>query len=607
MIEIRPTVAIALLLTSGIAAQWLAWRVRLPAILPLLITGFLIGPVLQLVDPSELIGDLFFPEISLAVGLILFEGGLTLRLSQIREMRKVVFNLVTVGALITWVGSALAAYLILDLPLGFSLLFGALIIVTGPTVIGPLLRNVRPTANIANVLKWEGILIDPIGALVAVLVFEFLIIGDQQAALSHSLLLFGKFVVVGTLVGILGGIIVAYLLRRRHLPDYLVNVTTLTVVFASFTLASTLAHESGLLAAVIMGMVLGNANLPIEDLLSFKEDLSVLLISILFVTLAAEVELELLLAILNWPVLILLAAIILVIRPLNVFISTLRSPLSFREKLFLSWIAPRGIVAASVSSLFVIRLQEAHTGIEVLTPLVFVVILGTVTLNSLTAKPLANLLGVAEPDPQGFLILGSHEFARKIGQFLQQEGFNVAMTDTNWAHVVAARNQELYAYYGSPLSEKSDDELRLTGIGKLLALTSNDEANALTALKYAREFGSDNVYQLEPRRTPDVRGKLGHERRGRIAFGRGVTYGELDSLFARGAQLKKFELREESDYEKVIERNRDVHLPMFVIRKGMIRVVTEDEPAPEPGGTLVSLVLETKPEATLTVSEQKPS
>jgi NhaP-type Na+/H+ or K+/H+ antiporter len=592
MIEIRPSVAIALLVTSGIAAQWLAWRVRLPAILPLLLVGFLVGPVLRLVDPSELIGELFFPEISLAVGLILFEGGLTLRLSQIREMRTVVFNLVTVGALITWLGSALATYFILGLPLGFSLLFGALIIVTGPTVIGPLLRNVRPTANIANVLKWEGILIDPIGALVAVLVFEFLIIGDQQAAISQSLVLLGKFITVGSLAGVLGGLIVAYILRRRFVPDYLVNVTTLTVVFATFTIASSLAHESGLLAAVVMGMVLGNSNLPIEGLLSFKEDLSVLLISILFVTLAAEVELGLLLNTLSWPVFLLLAVIVLVIRPLNVFVSTLRSPLSLREKLFLSWIAPRGIVAASVSSLFVIRLQDAHTGIEVLTPLVFIVILATVTLNSLTAKPLANLLGVAEPDAQGFLILGSHEFARTIAKFLRDEGFSVALADTNWAHVAAARNEGLYAYYGSPLSDKSDDELRLTGIGKLLALTPNDEANALTALKYTREFGSDNVYQLEPRRTPEVHGKLGHERRGRIAFGAGVTYTELDSLFARGAQLRKSEVREASDVQKRVENNQEICLPMFVIKAREIRVVTSDAPAPEVGSTLVSLVLE---------------
>lgn len=592
MIEIRPSVAIALLVTSGIAAQWLAWRVRLPAILPLLLVGFLVGPVLRLVDPSELIGELFFPEISLAVGLILFEGGLTLRLSQIREMRSVVFNLVTVGALITWLGSALATYLILGLSPGFSLLFGALIIVTGPTVIGPLLRNVRPTVNIANVLKWEGILIDPIGALVAVLVFEFLIIGDQQAALSQSLVLLGKFITVGSLAGVLGGFVVAYILRRRFVPDYLVNVTTLTVVFATFTAASSLAHESGLLAAVVMGMVLGNSNLPIEGLLSFKEDLSVLLISILFVTLAAEVELGLLLTTLSWPVLLLIATIVLVIRPLNVFVSTLRSPLSIREKLFLSWIAPRGIVAASVSSLFAIRLQDAHTGIEALTPLVFIVILSTVTLNSLTAKPLANLLGVAEPDAQGFLILGSHAFARTIAKFMQGEGFNVALADTNWAHVAAARNEGLYAYHGSPLSDRSDDELRLTGIGKLLALTPNDEANALTALKYTREFGSNNVYQLEPRRTPEAHGTLGHERRGRIAFGAGVTYAELDSLFARGAQLRKFEVHEASDVQKRLENTQETSLPMFVIKAGKIRVVTSDAPAPEVGSTLVSLVLE---------------
>jgi NhaP-type Na+/H+ or K+/H+ antiporter len=597
MIELRPSIAIALLLLLGLMAQWFAWRIRIPAILPLLVAGFLVGPVFNLVDPSELIGDLFFPEVSLMVGLILFEGGLTLRLREIKQMRRVVLNLVTIGALITWLGSAAAAHLILGLDPLFALLFGALIIVTGPTVIGPLLRNVRPTANVANVLRWEGILIDPIGALVAVLIFEFLLL-EGGSALNQTVLLFGKFILVGSLMGVLGGYLVALVLRRRLVPDFLVNVMALTLVFLTFSLSSALAHESGLLAAVVMGMILGNSGVPnIETLLSFKEDIAVLFISLLFVTLAAEVRLELLLATLDWRILGLLAVIMLVLRPLNIFISTLRSPLSFNEKLFLAWIAPRGIVAASVTSLFVFRLYDAGFGeVEVLSPLVFFVILGTVTLNSLTAKPLAKWLGVAEPDPQGLLILGAHPFARRLSAFLQHEGVDVVLADTNWAHVAAAHREGLNAYHGSPLSPRSDDELRLSGIGALLALTSNDEANALTALKYAREFGSDSVYQLEPSRSPGERERVTSEAHGRTAFGHGVSYMELNDLLARGASIEKFEITDESHLEALERHYGEGFVPMFTLKKGAIRILSDDSPTPELGSTLVALVLETKPD-----------
>ena len=593
--------AIGLVVALGAAAQWLAWRMGLPAILPLLVVGFLLGPVFGLVTPTDFVSeDLLFPAVSLAVGLILFEGGLTLRFSELREIQGVVRRLVSLGALVTWLGATAAAHYVVGLNPGLSFLFGALVMVTGPTVIGPLLRIVRPTPKVGNVLKWEGILIDPIGAMVAVLVFEYLVTFNRSEALGQVGLIFLRFVGVGGLTGVLGGLLLAFVLLRRQIPDYLVNFVSLALVFLVFAVSNTFAEESGLLATTIMGIILANRHVPnINNLLSFKEDLTILFISLLFIVLAANIELDTLLRVLNLSTLLLLVALMLVVRPLSIFISTIGSDFTFKEKLYLSWIAPRGIVAAAVSSLFASKLaSEGATDAAVLVPLVFTVIVGTVLLNSLTAKPVARWLGIAEPEPQGFLIMGAHPFARRIAEFLKSEGANVLLSDTNWQNVSAARVDGLDAYYGSLLSERSDEELHLSGIGKLLALTSNDEANALAALKYTREFDSLSVFQLKPGRTSE-RAQLGDESRGRLLFHKGVTYAELSHLFSRGAKLKKTNITERfnmADFEAVHGNN---YVAMFVINASGVQVLTEEAPAQEMSGTLVALVLEPEPEEVL--------
>jgi NhaP-type Na+/H+ or K+/H+ antiporter len=593
---LSPALAIALLIVLGAASQWFAWRIHIPAILPLLVVGFLVGPVLGLVHPSKLIGnDILFPAVSLAVGLVLFEGGTTLRFPEIVEIRHVVRNLITVGVAVSWLGAILAAHYLVGLDLGLSFLFGALVFVTGPTVIGPLLRIVRPIPRVANILKWEGMLIDPLGAMAAAIVFKILILDNRALALSQALLSLGKFFGVGIVLGLAGGYFLAFILRRRLLPDYLVNLVALALVFAVFALADEIEAESGLLAVVIMGMLVANQNVPrLAHVLNFKEDLAVLFISVLFVTLAANISLDSLSA-LNGSSLLLLVAMIVVVRPVGIFLSTLGSSLSLKEKLFLSWVAPRGIVAASVTSLFAFRLSSAgYAGAGELVPLVFLVIVGTVILDSLTAKPVARLLGVAEPDPQGFLILGAHAAARRIGAFLQGEELNVILADTNWSNVAAARSEGLSAYYGSLLSAQSDDELRLSGIGKLLALTSNDEANSLAALKYGREFSSQNAYQLESNRAGGTeRMSVGEQRRGRPIFYTGTSYAELTSLFGRGGELKKEPITEASDLEDFLEEFEatQAYLPMFVIKGKQVTPVSGESLTLEPGNALVSLVL----------------
>jgi NhaP-type Na+/H+ or K+/H+ antiporter len=592
---VNPGLAIAVILALGAAAQWLAWRINLPAILPLLITGFMLGPVLGLVDPLQLVGqELLFPAISLAVSLILFEGGLTLRLPELREVGTAVRRLVSLGAVISWLLIAVAGYFIAGLDAQLSLLFGALLMVTGPTVIGPLLRIVRPIPRIANVLKWEGIVIDPIGAMVAVLVFTWLVHAGSGDALNQTLLIFGRFILVGSVIGVIAGFAMAALLKRRQIPDFLVNLIALAFVFLAFAVSNMLASESGLLATTLMGIIIANTSVPnFRSILSFKEDLSVLVISVLFIVLAANIQLDTLLQVTSLRSLLLLAVIMLVVRPLSIFASTAGTDFTFKEKLYLSWIAPRGIVAASVSSLFAARLAgEGFAGAPVLVPLVFLVIVGTVLLNSVTALPLARLLGVAEPDPQGFLLLGAHPFAREIARYLQENGFAVLLTDTNWVNVSAAHAEGLRAYYGSLLSDRADYDVRLSGLGKLLALTSNDEANALTAVKYARVFGSHDVYQLEPDRSSGERGRVGNAEGGRNLGMGGATYSDLQYLFDQGARMTETQITEEFDGEDFAERHGSNFVALFSRSNGKLKVLTEDSAMPEPGTTLVTLLLE---------------
>ncbi len=330
------------IMTAGMVCQWLAWRIKIPAILPLLAAGLLAGPALNLLHPQSALDNWFFPLISLSVAIILFEGALTLTWREVRGVASTVRNLLTVGASITWFGSALAGHYIMGLPWNLALLFGALIIVTGPTVITPLLRNVRPTENITFILKWEGILIDPIGALVAVLVFDVIVAG-AGATLDHTVRQLIQMVLAGLAMGLAGGMLLYVLLRRYLIPDYLRDVVTLTLVLGVFAAANVWAAESGLLAVTVMGIFLANTGLrKLREIWYFKEKLSVLLISSLFILLAANIT-RADLAMLNWQALLVLAVVILVLRPAGALLSTLGSDLTRNERLFLSWVAPRGL------------------------------------------------------------------------------------------------------------------------------------------------------------------------------------------------------------------------------------------------------------------------
>ncbi|PKA82958.1 sodium/proton antiporter (CPA1 family) [Ulvibacter sp. MAR_2010_11] len=496
----------------GILAQWVAWKFKIPAILPLILIGLLVGPISTLIteDGSQWIrpiwnnesglfpGENLFYFVSLAIGIILFEGSLTLKRGEISKVGPVIGKLISLGATITFIGAGLAAHFVFGLNWRISFLFAALIIVTGPTVITPILRNIPLKKDVSAVLKWEGILIDPIGALVAVLIFEFITIGGNVGYSKQALLEFGKILLIGFSFGITGGFALYQAVKRKIIPHYLLNVVSLSIVLMVFVLSDLFAHESGLLAVVVMGMYLGNSDLPsLKELLYFKESLSVLLISILFILLAANISLDDLLLVYNWKTAILLAIVIFVLRPLSVFVSTHGSTLKTNEKVFISWVGPRGIVAAGIASLFGTKLViSGEPGAEYITPLVFAVVLTTVLLNATTARFFAKVVGVFLKTSEGILIVGASKASRLIATYLQKNNRHVVLVDSNRQSISMAKELGLEAINANIYSSELADNIELSDVGYLLAMTGNDEINKHAINRFGKEFGETGIFRL---------------------------------------------------------------------------------------------------------------
>jgi NhaP-type Na+/H+ or K+/H+ antiporter len=586
-------IALASIVTLGIAAVWVSWRLHAPSILVLLLVGFVAGPITGFLDPDAVFGDLLFPLVSISVAIILFEGGSSLRLVELKTIGRAVTNLVTVGALIAWALGSVAAYYLLGMSVAQSLLVGAILVVTGPTVIVPLLRHVRPAHTVAYTLKWEGILIDPVGAVLAVLVFEATVAVGVQAATSVALIGLAQTLLIGTLMSAFGAGLLVVLLERGWVPDFLQSPLVLMVVIATFAASNILQAESGLLTATLMGVALANQKrVNFKHIFEFKENLQVLLIASLFVLLAARLKLSDLTGI-GAPELAFLAALVFVVRPASVAVSTLGSGLSWRARLLIASIAPRGIVAAAVSSIFALELTHAGlTGGDRLVSITFMVIIGTVVIYSLTASPLARLLKLQQSEPQGVLLVGAHPWARAFAQELKDEGVAVRLIDTNYSNIAEARMAGLPVYYGSALSEDAFDRIDVEGIGKLLALTSNDEVNSLTAVNFSEVFGRDNVFQLPPDQLARSGERvLSQHLRGRFLFDPAATYWQLTARFDSGADVKTTNLTEAFDFQTFMSRYPNA-IPLFLIgENGTLTIFTiKDPPEPKPGQRLVAVI-----------------
>ena len=574
----------------GILAQWVAWKFKIPAILPLILIGLLVGPVAAEYlsdDGSKWIepiwngqkglfpGEGLYYFVSLAISIILFEGGLTLKRSEIKNVGPVITKLITLGSAITFFAGGLLAHFIFNLSWEISFLFSGLIIVTGPTVITPILRNIPLKKDVSAVLKWEGILIDPIGALVAVLVFEFISVGGEGGFTKTALLEFGKIILFGTTFGFTFAHALAFAINRKLIPHYLLNVVSLSTVLLVFVESEIFAHESGLLAVVVMGMVLGNINLKnIKELLYFKESLSVLLISILFILLAANINIEDLMLLYTWKTALLFAAVILVVRPLAVFASTANSNLKLNERLFISWVGPRGIVAAGIASLFGGKLiKEGVPGAEYITPLVFMVVLGTVLLNATTARFLARIVGVFLKESEGILIIGASEVSRLIGSYLRDNDRHVVLIDSNEANIAKAKSLGLEAFTSNIYSDELTDDIELNDVGYLMALTGNSDINKYAIDKLERQFGENGSYRLltaDEMNNPESSPKEG-------LFSHTNDYISLSEVARQYPMIHEMKIEDPDHYKELIRRaDNDVEIiPLFVKDpSGVINIIS---------------------------------
>lgn len=593
MVADTTLIGIASLIILGVSAQWIAWRLRLPSILLLLIFGFLAGPATGLLRPDELLGDLLFPIISLSVAIILFEGGLSLKFSELPRIGSVIFLLISVGMAITWSITALSAHYIMGLDWQQSMLLGAILVVTGPTVIGPLLRQIRPRGQAAAVLKWEGILIDPIGAVMAVLVFEVILRGELSQAPSVILTGVLQTVLVGLVFSVAGAGIFVFLMRRYWIPDYLQNGAALLVALGGFAVSNMVQPEAGLLTVTLLGVFLANQrSVPIRHIIEFKENLRVLLIGTLFILLSARVQLDNILALGGRGVLFLLIVVLLA-RPIAVFISTIGSDLSRNERIFIGWMAPRGIVAASVASVFTFELAEAGLeGVEQLVADTFLIIVGTVSIYGLTAGPLARRLGLSEQNPQGILFVGGHKIARTIGKILHDLEFSVVLLDTNRDNIAAGEALGLNMHYGDALSEDVIEEIELTGIGRLLAITPNNEVNSLATFIFPELFGRAEMYQLPYELAGDLEGHITQHINGRFLFNNRMTFRALQEAIDNGAHIEAMQLTETHNYVSLQSTYQNQLVPLFLVtdNQQLIIYTVDYQPIPKEGQTLVALV-----------------
>lgn len=584
------------IIALGILAQWVSWHLKLPSIILLLVFGLLAGPITGFINPDKLVSsELLSSVVSLAVGLILFEGGLGLCFKEIREVRRVTLRLIIIGALVSWLLASLASFYLLNIGVRLSVLLGAILVVTGPTVMIPMLQLIRPRAPMGSILKWEGIMIDPLGATLALLVFDSLLLKTFQTAASHAALGVLKTVLFGTLLGVVAGLLLMEMIHREWIPDFLMTGVSLALVSIVFVASNHFQEESGLLAVTLMGVTLGNQRrAKIPHVVNFSETLGLMLVAVLFIVLSTRVQLADLQQLSLGSVLFLITMIV-VVRPVSVFLATVGSPLSLKERTFLSSMAPRGIVAAAVTSVFAYRLQQAgfHSA-KKLVPIVFLVIFGTVLFYGLFSPWMARKLKVSEQNPQGFLFVGAQLWIRELAKVLMNEGFSVRLVDTNPENVFAAKMDGLPADRRNILSNQVLREMVFDDIGRVLCVTPNDNVNSLAVLHLQQYFSKDKVFQIACKgmQTGDEKRKRSDLLRGRILFNNSITFFDVQRMILEGYSFKKTSLTEQFTFEHYLEEHGEDTIPMFVMSDpGAIRILTsEEEFKPKPGESVICLV-----------------
>ncbi len=583
-------VGLVTLIALGAFCQLLAYQAKVPSILVLMVVGFLAGPVLGVVVPDETLGDLTFPLVSLGAAVILFEGGLTAHFEELRAHQSAIGRLVTLGILLTWVFTTILAFWFVGLSLELSALLGAILVVTGPTVIGPILRHARPGGSVGRIAKFEGIINDPLGAILALLVFQVI----QVEQVETAALLIGwavlKAAVGATLIGISGALLYAFSRSRGWIPPALQNAILLPLVLVVYAASNSVQPEAGLLAVTVMGMVLAShRGLEVEANVEFAEHLRTMLISVLFILLTARITMNDL-ASLSWGGALFVGALIVVVRPLVVFLSTIGVDIPWREKVFLAAMAPRGIVAAAVASVFALRLsQEGQEGAEVLLPLTFVAIATCVLVYGLGAGPLVKWLKLDDGDRQGVLLLGDDELTAQIAETIARTGRKATIISANRRCVLSLTKRGISAQYGRIQSTALLQRLELGKFGCFLALSPNDDQNTLGCLQFRRLFGKENVAQValsDASETEDAGSAI--QLRSGTLFG-GMPLEDLVHLREHGT-MKVTRITEEFSFEDFVEHYEGRVMPLLALHpRRTPRIVNESNP-PEPGEEVLSLV-----------------
>jgi len=579
----------------GIGAQWIAWRTGWPAIVLMLFAGFMAGPVLGLIHPDEAFGDLLEPMIGIGVALILFEGGLSLDFRELRHSGGAVWRLATIGVLIGWALGAAAGFYIAGLVWPVAVLFGGILIVTGPTVVLPLLRQANVQPRPASVLKWEAIVNDPTGALCAVIAYEYFRKLNESPGASLIEVVPPLILAAGLagLIGYAAARVIAFLFPRGAVPEYLKVPVLFITVIGVFVVSNGIEHEAGLVAVTVMGVALANMGMTsMRSIHPFKENVAVLLVSGIFILLAASLKWdELAYLQSSWRPFAFLLALLFLVRPLTVLISLLGSSVPWNERLFIAWVAPRGIVLVAISGLFALRLGDLGIeGGQILIGLSFAVVVATVVAHGFTIDIVARLLGIKGTSRPGLLLVGSTPWTIALAQQMESLKNPVMIVDSSWQRLSTARREGLPFYHGEILNEATEHNLDLTPFQVLVAATDNEAYNALVCNEFAHEIGRDSVYQLGENVDEGDRHALPLSIRGRALFEAGFGVSDVNERQQQGWVFRKTKLSDEFDFEDAQKTlPEEAHLVLLVRENGKLRFFTHAaRPEPRAGDTIIS-------------------
>ena len=587
----QQAIVIALVGILGIGAQWIAWRTGWPAIVLMLAAGFLAGPIFRVIDPQAAFGELLEPMVSIGVALILFEGGLSLNFQELRKYGEGVWRLVILGVPLGWLFASLACYFVAGLIWPVAILFGGILVVTGPTVVLPLLRQSKIQARPAAILKWEAIVNDPFGALCAVIAYEYFRLSAGGATVFAVV---PPLLIAAALSGAIGyaaARVIVFTFPRGLVPEFLKVPVLLVAVIGTFVGCNLIEHEAGLLAVTVMGISLANMHVAsLRSIHPFKQNVAVLLVSGIFILLSASLDFEQLRKF-EWRFGLFILALLFVVRPATVLISLLFSNIPWNERLFLAWIAPRGIVLVAISGLFALRLEELGYGNgTILIGLSFAVAVATIVAHGFTIDLAARWLGVKGVTRPGLLIVGANDWTVALARQMHELNTPVLLVDTSWSRLKPAREAGLPTYHGEILNEATEHNLDLAPFQVLVAATENEAYNALVCSEFAPEIGTDSVYQLGDGDDDEDRRALPASLRGRALFPSGVGVDDVHRRQQEGWEFRRTKLSDKFAMKDARETLPDAANMLLLLRpNGRMRFFTHASvPEPAPGDTIVS-------------------